>query len=297
MDKNTVISYKSDGGELVFRWPARGSLWFTGINGLQTEIDMTTSQSYGQAGSTISGQNVLPKTVTFNGALYGSNAREVQLLRDRILSVVAPQKQARVTFSLVGGESWFIDGYPKQTTEFSDGDTLQKFQFEFYVPYPFFRSGESKSYQLSGLRALWRTPFYTGGTFHISKYTEDAFKRVENSGNVEQSISLKLYASAEVTDPIIYNVDKGTFIAIRKVFKTGESMLISTFGADKDAGRAAVFVEANGTESNGFRLITPDSDLSMTVSPGGNIFMADASANKQNLRCTLITSGGERHSI
>lgn len=294
MDKNTVITYKSEGGKIVFRWPAHGPFWWTKITGLQTDISLNTSQSAGQTGSTVNGQSVQSKKLTFNGAAY--SATDVQLLRDKLLSTVLPFKQARLTFDL-SGERWYLDGYPTSTATFGDGETVQQFQFQFFVPYPYFRSTKTKIYQLSGLQALWHTPFYTGGTFWISKYTEDAFKKVENSGSAEQAITLTLYAAAEVVNPIVYNVDRSTHIAINRTMSTGERFIISTHDSDKDAGKAVRFIAANGVESNGFRFLTPDSDLSMSVAPGGNIFMAEAEANKQNIRCTLVTAGGERHSI
>ncbi len=294
MDKRTVITYKSEGGEVVFRSPAHGAFWWTKISGLQTDISLTTSQSAAQIGSTVNGQSIQPKKLTFNGAVFSTY--DVQLTRDKLLATVLPFKQARITF-YIGGENWYLEGYPTSTATFSDGDTVQKFQFQFYAPYPYFISGTQKSYQLIGLQALWRTPFYTGGNFYISKLTEDFFKRIENNGSTNQTVRITLYAVAEVTNPIIYNVDSGTHIGIRKTMTTGESFMISTYESDKDAGQAIRCITADGTESNGFKYITTDSDLSMSVAPGGSVFMADAAENRENLRCTLVTAGGERHSI
>lgn len=293
MNKTTIVTYKSAGGSI--RFAVGSDFWITKISGIQTDISMTTSQNVGQRGTTVNGQSVQPKNVTLNGVLLGRRA-PLEQQRRQLLAAVLPLETATITFEQ-DGERWYLEGWPTKTPVFSDGLRPQEFQFVFYVPYPYFRSTDTRRYQLSGLRALWRTPFYTGGRFYISKYTEDAFRRVENAGNVEQAITLTLYAAAEVTDPVVYSVEHGSHIRIDKVMSTGEQMIISTHDKDKDAGRAVRFIAADGIETNGFRYITTDSDLSMTVPPGGGIFMADAAANKPNLRCTLVTAGGERHSI
>lgn len=290
MNHTTKITYQNSAGSITFA--LESDFWISEISGIQTEITLNTSQSVGQRGTSVNGQSVQPKKVTFTGAVFG----DVESNRSKVLAVVLPLQESKITFSQ-NGESWYLEGWPTKTPIFDDGLGVQNFQFQFYVPYPYFRSGEKRSYQLSGLRALWRTPFYTGGRFYISKYTEDAFCRVENAGNVAQAITLTLHAAAEVTEPVVYNVEQGTHIRINKTLYTGEQMIISTHDKDKDAGRAVRFIAADGTESNGFKWISLDSDLSMTVSPGGGIFMAGAAANKQNLRCTLVTAGGERHSI
>lgn len=290
MNQDTKIRYQSAGGILDFAF--NSDFWIEKIAGLQTDISLNTSQSVGQRGSTVNGQSVQPKKVTVNGAIFGN----VEANRTKVLAAILPLQEAKITF-LQNGESWYLEGWPTKTPIFEDGVGVQEFQFQFYVPYPYFRSSEQRSYQLSGLRAMWHTPFYTGGRFYISKYTEDAFCRVANTGNVAQAITLALYAAAEVTRPVIHNVERGSHIWINKVMAPGEQMVISTHDKDKDAGQAVRFFAQDGSESNGFKYLTPDSDLAMAVAPGGNIFMADAAANKQNLRCTLTTAGGERHSL
>lgn len=295
MNRYTVITYKSAGGSI--RFAADTDFWITGITGIQTDVSLTTSQSAGQQGATVSGQSVQPKKLTVSGAILGRQGR-AQLEEERrlLLAAVRPLEHAVITFVL-GDESWYLEGYPTRTPVLSDGLRPQEFQFQFYVPYPYFRSTEQKQYQIFGLRALWRTPFYTGGRFYISRHTEDAFVHVENSGDTPQSIILTLSAAAEVTDPVVWHVGSGRRIAICRTMAPGERLVISTHDSDRDAGKAVRLFMRGGAEQNGFRYLAPDSDLSMQAEPGDNIFMADAAGNKQNLRCTLTTSGGERHSI
>lgn len=291
VNQYTKVIYSNAAGSIVF--DAAGDFWIEGVSGLQTEVEIQTTQSVGQLGATVDGQAVKPKEPTIDGAIV----RCVEERRAQLLAVLLPMVPSRLTFVLGSGEGWYLDGWLKQAPILSDGQKPQHFQFRFFAPYPYFRSTECKRYQLSGLTALWRTPFHMSGTKKISTYTEDAFKRIENSGSMPQSIKLELTADGEVTNPEIWNVDQGKRIAIIKVMKPGERFLISTHDADKDAGTAVQYITADGQIQNGFRLLTPDSDLALQVAAGGNIFMARAEANKKNLCCILVTSGGERHGI
>ena len=290
MDKNTKVIYSNAAGSITF--DVAGDFWIESVTGIETGVDLNTSQSVGQLGVTVNGQSVRPKEPTINGVIV----RSIPANRDRLLAVVLPLVPSRLTFVQPDGKSWYLEGWPKHTPILDNGQRPQHFQLQLFCPYPYFRSGEQRTYQLAGLTAMWRTPF-TVGPHWISNYGEDSFVPVENTGSVPQAITLTIYAAAEVTKPSIHNVDLGTHITINKVLTTGERFVISTHDKDKDAGTAVRYFDASGGQHNGFKYITLDSDLSMYVAPGGNVFTQKAGANGQNCRCTLVTAGGERHSI
>ncbi len=291
MNKNTRIIYENEAGSVTF--DVAGDFWIEEITGLQTDVDMITTQNVGQLGVTANGQAVKSKEPTFNGYIV----RNMESRRAQMLAVILPRVFSRISFFLENGDGWYLEGWPTQTPQLSDGLGPQHFQFRFLAPYPYFRSTETKAYQLTGLTPLWRTPFHMSGTKRISQFTENAFCKVENSGSVPQAITLDVVAYGEVSQPEIWCVDVSRRIGISKVMQPGERFRISTHDRDRDAGRAVQFFTADGEVSNGFRYITPDSDLGMMVGIGGNVFTARAAANTQNLRCILVTAGGERHSI
>ncbi len=291
MNKHTKVIYSNAAGKIMF--DVAGDFWVESIAGLQTDVDIKETQSVGQLGTTANSQSVKPKNLTVNGCIV----RNMESQREQLLATVLPKVKSRMTFILEDGSSWFLEGFPRQTPVVDDGSGPQHFQFSFYAPYPYLRSTEVKSYQLAGLTPLWRTPFYMSGTKKISEYTTDAFKRIENAGSVPQAIEVEFVAVGEVTNPEVWNVDQNRHIGIIKVLHPGERFRISTHDRDKDAGTAVQFIGIDGTVENGFRFLAPESDLTVQVAAGGNIFMARAGQNKENLRCTLVTAGGERHSI
>lgn len=291
MNKNTKVTYSNAAGSITF--DVVGDFWIESITGLQTDVDIMETQSVGQLGTTANSQSVKPKNLTINGCIV----RNIESRREQLLSTVLPMVHARMSFALEDGSSWYLEGFPRQTPVVGDGLGPQHFQFSFYAPYPYLRSTEVKSYQLAGLTPLWRTPFHMSGVKRISTYTENAFKRIENAGSVPQAIEIEFAAVGEVTNPEVWNVDQNRHIRITKTMRPGERFRISTHERDKDAGTAVQFIGSDGFVENGFRFLAPDSDLSIAVAAGGNVFMARAAQNKENLRCKLVTAGGERHSI
>lgn len=290
MTRDTVITYESKGGSV--RFAVDTNFWIEEVRGLETDVTTATSQSVDQRGESLDAKSIGAKSITVSGWLLG----DVEVNRARLLATILPAESARLTFT-DNGESWYLDGTPTKTPIMGDGSKVQSFQFNFFAPYPFLRSTKQETYTLTGITPMWHTPFFTGGTHWISKFTEDMFAKIQNTGNVAQSFVVEFYATSRVICPVLHNVNASTFIRTTKTFEAGDKLRISTHQQDKDDGNGVLFFGADGTTTNGFRLITPDSDLDMQIPPGGCICMADADEYKHNLRCTLITAGGEKHSL
>ncbi len=290
MTNNMTVTYKSSGGTVLFS--PESDFWLSEITGLENHVEMATSQSVGQYGCSVNSQSVQSKKITFTGDIHG----DILSARKQLLATVVPGVLAQLSF-YDDGKTYIIDGYPTKTPEIEFGNAMQTFQFEFFAPYPYFRSAQSFNYMLAGVNPLWQTPFTMQGEVWISRFVEDSFISVTNSGNVPQTFAIDIYATAEFTNPTIYNVTTGGVISINKTFTQGDRMRISTHETDKNNGVALIFTEENGISENAFRYISADSDLDMKIVPGVNIFMADAQTNKTNMQCAVAAAGGEYHSI
>ena len=157
MDKNTVITYKSAGGSI--RFAVDGDFWITKISGIQTDINMTTSQNVGQRGTSVNGQSVQPKKVTLGGALLGRCA-PLEAERRQLLAAVLPAEPARLTFELGGDESWYLEGWPTKTPVLSDGLRPQEFYLSEGVSA--FRSTRSLAHSLLYRRPVLHLSIYRG---------------------------------------------------------------------------------------------------------------------------------------
>lgn len=290
MNQFTKITYKNKAGSIVF--DVAGDFWIDSIEGIETTVEIDSTQNTGQIGASLGSQSVLPKEITVNGVIV----RCIEPRRRQLVNVLVPLLVSRLIFRLENGEEWYLEGYLKQLPILSDGMRPQSFQFRFFSPYPYFRSTRQKSYPLSGLRSLWHTPF-TVAPHAISRYNDEKFVRAENKGNIAQAFVIRLLAKAKLRDPVVWLVDENKKIAVKKEMQQGDEIIISTHDADKDDGTAVQYRNAAGLMRNGYRFITPESDLSMRIPPGGCTFAADAEENRQNLICTVIAAEGERHGI
>ncbi len=290
MTSSTEITYISSGGTIVFS--PNSDYWLTDIAGLETSSEMSVSANIQQCGETLDSQYVSGRKLTFTGDIHG----ELTLNREKLLGAILPAEKATITFKCAEKE-YAIDGYPTRTPSINFGEGMQDFQFEFYAPYPYFRTRENTLYSVAGITAKWQTPFFMQNSTYISQYNQNAFVSIINSGNVKQAFVLNIYARESVKNPTLYNITSSGAIHINKTLQKGERIRISTHGSDKDSGNAVLFYTSDGEEQNAFRYILPTSDLDMLISPGTSIFMASAQENKENMQCTIVTAGGEYHSI
>ncbi len=290
MTDNVSVSYESNGKKIVFSKST--NFWLSDIDGLGIDIAYEKTQNSLSAGEKINAQNVQGRHLTFTGDITG----DIKLNRELMLSTFVPFQSGTLTFE-EDGQSWQIETYVEKTPEIQPSAGLQIFQFSLFAPYPYFHTKEQKQYTLSGYLPQWQTPFFMSEPFYISRQNPDAFTSIFNIGNVAQSFVLSIYASATLVNPTVKNIATGEFISIEKTMQKGERFIISTHDKHKQDGEALLFYNAQGVGENAFGYITPESDLNMQIMPGENIFTALAQENKHNLHCSLITWGGERHSL
>lgn len=289
MNKNTIVTYTVGRDSVTFFSRADSAIWITSISGASgADVAISEAQGADQVGSTISSQSIQPRDITINGAIIGA----VEQNRRYILGCVRPGTTGRLTV-MQGGESWYIDGAPKRTPEFSDGSTVQSFQFSLHCPYPYWRSTEDGSTQIAGLIKLFEFPCTLADAWYVSRYSESLFAVVTNRGAVAQEFDVTIAAATQVTDPEFYHVERGTFLKINKVMAAGEKFVISTV-----YGRKGVTLWlADGTRVNGFKYLDVGSDLNMQMDPGVNTIRCDAGGNREGLRVQIVMPKGVVYGI
>lgn len=287
MDQNTVWIYENSIGKITFAWES--PYWITMFDGMSSvEVDITQSRGPRQIGATIASQSVRPRSFTLDGCLFDP----VGVNRDRLIDIIAPQVPATLTM-VDGAESWYLDVVPEKTPEIEPGLGVQNFQLRLFAAYPYWRTTASYSTQIAGLISMFKFPFYTGGNWWISKYSDSYFRSIENQGNVPLEFKLTFTARAALTNPELYHVDTRQRIAIRKNMVAGERVTVSTVYGE----RGVIVTAPDGTASNGFRHLTIDSDLSMTLQPGSNLLRIDADINREGLGVRLEAPQGVKSGV
>lgn len=282
MNKDTIVTYEAGGNSITFAY--HSTFWITQINGLSNnDIALSESQGAGQVGSTLNAQSVQPRDLTINAVLL----RDTELNRRSVLACVLPGVTGKLSLTQYG-ESWYIEGTPKRTPEFSDGSGPQTFQFSLRCPYPYWKSVESLPSQIAGLTKKFKFPFHTGGHWYLSQYSASLFSIVHNSGGAATEFDVVFTAVTQVTNPELYHVERQSYIKINKVLAAGERISVSTV-----YGRKGVTLRlADGTESNGFRFLDIGSDLNMQLAPGDNTMRCAAENNREGLRVQILAPKG-----
>lgn len=286
MNENTVFTYENTIGRLVFAY--NSLLWITDVNGMSSvEIDIAESRSTMQIGSSITAQSVRPRSFTIDGAIF----EPIGTIRKNLLDVLAPQIPATLTIEQ-NGESWYLDVVPEKTPEITAGNGVQFFQTRLHAAYPYWRTTASYATQVAGLIALFKFPFFTGGSWWISKYSDSYFSTIENRGNVPVGFRVIFTARSAIENPELYHVDTGKRILIRKSMIAGERVIVSTVYGQK----GVTCISASGAVTNGFRYLSFDSDLSMTLNPGSNLLRIDAT-NREGLGVRIDAPEGVKSGV
>lgn len=284
MNKDTVITYAAGGNSVVFHAAYGSPIWVMSIDGASAnDIELSETQGVGQVGATLAAQSIQPKDITVDGAVIAG----LEENRRAILACVLPGVVGRLTVTQ-GGESWYIEGAPTRTPEFSDGSAVQNFQFTLRCSYPYWRSGQDQNAIVAGIERLFEFPCSLAGTWWISKYTSSLLTTVYNNGYVPIEFDLVLRATSQVTNPEVYHVEAGTYIKINKVVEDGEIITVSTVYGRK----GVTLVDADGVEQNGFRYLDPGSDLGMQLAPGANTIRYDAEDNREGLQVQILAPKG-----
>lgn len=287
MNETTKFIFENALGKITFAYES--DFWITEIDGLSSvDVDISESRSSNQVGASLASQSIQPRTIPIDGCIY----EPLALNRDSLIGTVAPGIHSTLTV-IDNGRSWFLDVVPTQTPNIAPGNGLQHFQMELYSPYPYWRSSEAVGAEIAGITKLFRFPFYTGGTWRISEYSNSFFKTVTNTGNVPIEFRVTFTARGELRNPELYHMGSRKRIKILKTMTTGERMVVSTIYGS----RGIVNISAGGASSNGYKYLSKENRLDMAILPGENIFRIDAEENRENLGVRIDAPQGVRSGV
>ncbi|MDL2318063.1 phage tail family protein [Eubacteriales bacterium OttesenSCG-928-A19] len=287
MNENTIFTYESSIGTLVFKYDS--PFWITDDGGLSSvEIDIAQSRSAGQIGANNTSQSVRPRSFTLSGVIF----EPLSTHRAQLINIIAPQMPATLTIQ-ENGESWYLDVVPERTPIISPGNGVQEFQMRLVAAYPYLRSTAFYATQLAGIIGLFKFPFYTGGKWWISKYSDNYFSELENKGNVPQEFKVVFTARSAIENPELYHMGTEKRILIRKAMTAGERVQVSTVYGE----RGVTCVSASGEVTNGFKFLSKNSDLSMSLLPGINLLRIDAGYNRQGMGVRIEGAEGVKSGV
>lgn len=281
-NEDTIFEYENHIGKITFAFDS--PFWITDVQGLSgPRVDIAESQGGGQVGSSVTNAAILPREPTIDGCIRD----EIGFNREKLIEVLAPQIPSTLTVK-EGAESWYMEVQPIEL-EIAPGSGEQPFQLKLHAAYPNWKSSAAYATMVAGLVALFTFPFYSGGEWKISKFSEDYFVPIYNSGNMPIQFKVKFTARSALRNPELLHVETGKVIRINHDMKAGEQIIISTIYGE----RGCVFIDLQGKASKQFKMIAKASDLTMAILPGDNEFRADATP-RAGLGVHIYHPKGER---
>lgn len=279
-----VHLYTAANGRQV-RFAADSDFWLTDLSGEDgLDLDISEQQSSGQIGTTVTGTAVGAKPITATGAILRDLDANEWLLK-QLLTPGSQGRWAKITATGI----WYLDVLTKHSPDVSGGEHLLNFQFSLHAAYPYWRTEETLTTMLGGLQSTWfPTPVSTAGHWYISRYKQDLYTTVTNTGNTETDFTLNLTAKARVLNPMLWHNGTRTFIRLNKEMQAGERAVIST----AENNRTCTYYAAEGTSQDGFRFMDADTDWWMTLSPGDNVLRLTADDGRKNLIATITAPKG-----
>ncbi|MFV0351433.1 MAG: hypothetical protein ACK5JF_03865 [Oscillospiraceae bacterium] len=282
MNQDTIVEYKTKHGSATFAFES--DFWIDSIDGASSvTINIDAVQSVQQTGSSISGQQVQPKTMVITGEILG----DIERNRRRMLNIIRPLEPAQL---MVMQDSYtaIIDGYPSVTPLFNEGNGKQNFQFKFYCPWPYWKLGDVVATPFKSVFPLFSFPFNTGGKWFISKYNESRELNVRNAGTVSTGFRVEWTVTSIVTEGVLrlQNLTTGEYIRAglsSDYVSAGNVLELSTVDGDRH------FI--NMTTGKGlYNQLTNFTALQMRLRPGDNYFKMDNEA--LDTKCTIYAPQG-----
>lgn len=157
-------------------------------------------------------------------------------------------------------------------------------QISIICPQPYFRAVNDLVSYFSDTEALFEFPFSIDKNgIEISRIERNIRKSIINTGETETGIIIQLYATGEVVNPIIYDVDEKTYLKLNYTMQQDDEIVINT-----NTGQKEIKLIRAGVETNIMGHLSPGSTW-LQVEQGGNVFTYNCDSGNSDLRITFIT--------
>jgi len=267
--------YQNSKGEEIF-FALDSNFILNSITGISSNtIDIKSSDSIGQIGSTINYKHIKDKNITVNGTIK----KDVEVNREKLLSMVLPADNGKLYCLLDNGNKYYIDVTPDTTPIIDNIDYGAKFQFVLNCPYPFWKESDAKLTLLNGIQPRFKFPINFNGTWQVGTSIETEFINVKNKGNQSVGIEITLKAGSQCNGFKIQNVKTLEYIYLNYGMQAGEEVTITTGYNNKKI--------ISNTNGNIIRYLDLLNSVFLQLEPSDNVFKFTADNNKKGVEVSI----------
>lgn len=239
----------------------------------EIDVDIASSQGFGQIGSTVVSRSVAGLSRTIKGKVIG-NARQI---KKELLRVFTPFSTGRLYFN----DRYACECVVQKTPAIGAKDSWVAFALMLYCPSPFWQLASPQSYLLGGYTPAFSFPVrYDSHVFGIRQ--ENAFVNCLNPGTVRSSFEVIFgTAAGDVTDYGIINIYTGEELKIRDTLSAGQTVRVY-----REDGRLRVEKTVDGEKTNIFAALDEDSTL-FWMNAGDNVIRMTAGEGADQLTASI----------
>lgn len=156
-------------------------------------------------------------------------------------------------------------------------------QISIICPKVYFKAVDELVTLFSDVSALFEFPFsISSAGVEVSAITTNIRKSIINTGDVDTGVIIKLFATASVVNPVIYDVLKRTHLKLNFTLLAGDTIVINT-----NVGEKSIELIRDGVTYNAMGYMAQDSTW-FVLGAGDNVFAFDAESGTSNLQLTFI---------
>lgn len=177
----------------------------------------------------------------------------------------------------------FIEGYV-ETPEGNLHEMQQAITYSIVCPDPYWKSLSEIEEDISKLSALFEFPFSIDAEgIPFSEFNEYLIAQITNEGDVSTGITIELYATGTVVNPVIYNADTREKFMLDFTMLTSDKIIINTNEIDQ-----SIQLIRNGITSNIINNVVDYSDW-LQCDTGVNFYTYTADSGLDDLQIKFKT--------
>ena len=167
----------------------------------------------------------------------------------------------------------FIEGYVESIT-IGHFDKKQKATVAILCPFPYWKDAQEVINELTTVSDMFHFPFPYGSsvgqemfTFTLGSIESEPKAIVVNNGGITTGLTFELYATANVSNPTIYNYVTQEYIGLNYSLQAGDLVVINT-----NTGQKSATLIRNAVKTNLFNYVDRGSTW-LQLAAGGSIFV------------------------
>lgn len=240
-----------------------------GGNGLS--VSTSLSQGFNQIGQTVETRAIEGKPLSIKGKIF----RNIPETKAALRKAFAPFQRGKLIFD----NRFFVDVEVKDSPSFSPVRTNGTFTMQLFMPYPFWRSMDEKSFPIGGITPAFSFPinYETPHNFGIASVQK--YINIYNDGDIPAPYSVMFTAYAAISNIKLENIKTREFLKLNGTLNIGERICVYR---DRSNQLTAEKVAVTGEVENINGWVDDDSNL-YTLNVGDNLISATDDAGGENL--------------